>query len=349
MPTVVQFDAPGEVALVECPPLPLLPGTVRVRTWYSGISAGTELTAYRGTNPYLNQTWDTEARLFRAGAPSFGYPVAGWGYSEMGEVTEVAEDVAGVEPGQRVYGIWGHRSDAVVPAARVVGRTLTATEDPLWGTFARVGAIALNAVLAADIRLGDRVVIFGQGVIGLLATRLAHLSGATVIAVDGFDSRLAVARELGADAVLTAAAAGGAGLGVRQLTGAGADAAIELSGSYRALHEAVRSVVHDAVVVAAGFYQGGATDLRLGEEFHHNRVRLVASQIGATPVALGARWDQQRLVAVFMDQVRRGRVDVGRLVTDVLDAAEVATAFQRLDRGDPDVLQVVLRFDAAPR
>ena len=347
MPTVVQFNAPGDVALVESPHQPLVPGSVRVRTWYSGISAGTELTAYRGSNPYLTQTWDTQARLFRAGVPSFEYPVAGWGYSEVGEVVEVADDVEGVSAGDLVHGIWGHRSEAVVAAARIAGRTLDPSQDPLTGTFARVGAIALNAVLAADVSLGDRVVIFGQGVIGLLATRLAHLSGATVLAVDGFESRLAVARELGAEDALLPTTPGGVGLAVRELTGTGADAAIELSGSYRALHEAIRSVVPDAVVVAAGFYQGGATDLRLGEEFHHNRVRLVASQIGATPLALGSRWDQARLVTVFMEQVRRGRVDVSRLVTDVLDASDVATAFERLDRGDPEVLQVVLRFDAA--
>ena len=349
MPTVVQFNAPGDVALVESPHQPLVPGSARVRTWYSGISAGTELTAYRGTNPYLTQTWDAEARLFRPGVPSFDYPVAGWGYSEMGEVVEVAEDVETVAVGDVVHGIWGHRSEAVVTAARIAGRTLDPSQDPLTGTFARVGAIALNAVLAADVSLGDRVVVFGQGVIGLLATRLAHLSGTTVLAVDGFESRLAVARELGAENALLPSTPGGVGLAVRELTGTGADAAIELSGSYRALHEAVRSVVPDAVVVAAGFYQGGAADLRLGEEFHHNRVRLVASQIGATPLALGSRWDQARLVTVFMEQVRRGRVDVSRLVTDVVGAEDVATAFERLDRGDPEVLQVVLRFDAAPR
>jgi len=347
---VVQFNAPGDVALVEGSTQPLVPGSVRVRTWYSGISAGTELTAYRGTNPYLTQTWDADARLFRAGVPSFGYPVAGWGYSEMGEVVEVADDVVGVVQGDRVHGIWGHRSEAVVPAARVSG-TLDPSEDPLTGTFARVGAIALNAVLAAEVRLGDRVVVFGQGVIGLLATRLAHLSGATVLAVDGFEARLAIARELGAEVGLLPSVPGGVGQALRDRTdtATGADAAIELSGSYRALHEAVRSVVPDGLVVAAGFYQGGAADLRLGEEFHHNRVRLVASQIAATPVGLGGRWNQPRLVRVFMEQVRRGRVDVGRLVTDVVDARDVAAAFERLDRGDPEVLQVVLRFDAAPQ
>jgi 2-desacetyl-2-hydroxyethyl bacteriochlorophyllide A dehydrogenase len=320
---------------------------VRIRTWYSGISAGTELTAYRGSNPYLTGTWDAERRLFVPGQPTFAYPVEGWGYSEVGEVVEVADDVAAPRVGDVVHGIWGHRSEAVVPAAAVRDRLWTA-DDAISGTFARVGSIALNAVLAGEVRLGDRVAVFGQGVIGLLATRLATLAGADVVAVDALPRRLEAARGMGALEVVAADVEGGAGPVVRDWAHGGVDSAIELSGNDRALHEAVRSVVVDGTVVASGFYQGGAEHLRLGEEFHHNRVRIVASQISGTPVALGPRWDQPRLVRTFMEQVRRGQVDVGSLVTDVVEAADVAAVFERLDHGDPAILQAVLRFPAAP-
>ena len=107
-------------------------------------------------------------------------------------------------------------------------------------------------------------------------------------------------------------------------------------------------MVVEGTVVAAGFYQGGAANLRLGEEFHHNRVRIVASQIAAPPAALGAQWDQRRLVSAFMAKVRSGEVPVDDLVTDVVDVADVGTVFRRLDAGDPDLLQAVLRFPAAP-
>jgi 2-desacetyl-2-hydroxyethyl bacteriochlorophyllide A dehydrogenase len=347
VPEVVSFTAPRQVTLVPYDAQPLAPGSVRVRTWYSGISAGTELTAYRGTNPYLTGTWDPERRLFVDGDPSFAYPVVGWGYSEVGEVVEVADDVDAPEVGDVVHGIWGHRSEAVVAADAVRDRGWQA-DDALAGTFARVGSIALNAVLAAETRLGDRLAVFGQGVIGLLATRLATLSGAQVVAVDMLARRLETARIMGAVEVVPADAAGGAGAVVRRWSHGGVDAAIELSGSDRALHEAVRSVVVNGTVVASGFYQGGAANLRLGEEFHHNRVRIVASQISGTPVALGPRWDQPRLVRTFMELVRQGRVDVSALVTDVVEAADVAAVFERLDRGDPDILQAVLRFPAAP-
>ena len=80
MTTVVQFSGPREVAIVDEPEQPLVAGHVRVRTWYSGISAGTELTAYRGSNPYQSKTWDPDRRIFVAGAPTLPYPSSGWGY-----------------------------------------------------------------------------------------------------------------------------------------------------------------------------------------------------------------------------------------------------------------------------
>src|SRR5690606_22567782 len=137
VPLIVQFSGPRQVELVEIDPAPLGPGEVRVATWFSGISAGTELTAYRGTNPYLVSTWDSEHRIFEPGTPTFGYPVVGWGYSEVGEVVEVADDVTAPRVGDVVHGIWGHRSDAVLPASALDWRVLPDDADPLLGTFAR--------------------------------------------------------------------------------------------------------------------------------------------------------------------------------------------------------------------
>ena len=148
MPHIVQFTEPRRVELVETDPAPLVPGSVRVATWYSGISAGTELTAYRGTNPYLTSTWDPERRLFVPGEPSFGYPVQGWGYSEVGQVVEVADDVTSLRAGDVVHGIWGHRSDAVLPASALDWRRMPDRADPLLGTFARVGSDIIFAIPA---------------------------------------------------------------------------------------------------------------------------------------------------------------------------------------------------------
>jgi 2-desacetyl-2-hydroxyethyl bacteriochlorophyllide A dehydrogenase len=345
---VVQFTGPRQVEVAEHPSTPLPPGHLRVRTRYSGISAGTELTAYRGTNPYLTRTWDPAARLFREGAAGIAYPVVGWGYSEVGEVTEIAPDLAGTAGlpavGDLVWGIWGHRSEGVVPAERLAGHTLPPGLEPLAGAFARVGAIAHNAVLAADLHVGEDVAIFGQGVIGLLTTRLATLNGARVTAVDTLDGRLEKARAHGARHTLNALTDSVAE-GVREVTGGlGADVAIEISGAYPALHEAVRAVTTGGRVVAAGFYQGGGEGLRLGDEFHHNRVQIVGSQIGGVPPQVSGRWTVERLQRTFLRLVAEGLVDVESLVSHVVPVAEAADAYVLLDERPQDALQIVLEF-----
>ncbi|GAA4973422.1 zinc-binding alcohol dehydrogenase [Kineococcus glutinatus] len=355
MPRTVRFTAPRTVDVAAFDAAAVGPGEVRVATTSSGISAGTELTAYRGTNPYLTSTWDPVQRLFTGAHPEQpSYPLVGWGYSEVGRVVEVGAGV-GTEPGDVaagdvVWGIWGHRSEAVLPAAALRGHRLPEGLDPVAGCFVRVGAIALNAVLAADAGLGDTVVVLGQGVIGLLATRFAALSGARVLAVEGVPARRERARALGAAEVLDpgpdAAAA------VRALTrGRGADMAIDLSGAYPALHEATRLVGADGRVVAAGFYQGGAADLRLGEEFHHNRVEVVASQIGAVPLRKRARWDVARLQETVVDLLAAGQPDVGALVSHRFDVADAPAAYELLDTRPGEALQVVLDFpeNSAPQ
>ncbi|MEU7484398.1 zinc-binding alcohol dehydrogenase [Streptomyces sp. NPDC042319] len=348
MERVVQFVGPRDVEIAEHESAPLPAGHLRVRTRYSGISAGTELTAYRGTNPYLTRTWDAEARIFRDGAAGITYPVVGWGYSEVGEVTEVSPELTDRPDmpavGDLVWGIWGHRSEGIVPAERMAGHTLPPGLEPLAGAFARVGAIAYNAVLGAGINLGEDVAVFGQGVIGLLTTRLAQLSGARVTAVDALDVRLETARQYGAERTLNARTDDVAER-IREATGGrGADAAIEISGVYPALHEALRSVAVDGRVVASGFYQGDGEGLRLGDEFHHNRVQLICSQIGGVPPHLAGRWTVERLQQTFLRLVAESKVDVKSLVSHVIPVSDVADAYRLLDERPHDALQMVLEF-----
>jgi 2-desacetyl-2-hydroxyethyl bacteriochlorophyllide A dehydrogenase len=357
-PVAVSFTGPRSVGLVEEDAPVLLPGTVRVRTLYSGISAGTEMTAYRGSNVYLTKQWDPAQRLFTAGGRSFDYPVTGWGYSEVGEVVEVAPDLEHIDLdgvgrtpriGDVVYGIWGHRSEAVLPAESLAGRQLPPGIDPIAGVFARVGAISLNAVLAADVHLGETVAIFGQGVIGLLATRLAVLSGARVVAVDTIAPRLELATRLGAILALDAGdTAVPVAEGIKATAAEGADVAIEISGSYRALHEAVRSTAPGGRVVAAGFYQGEGAGLHLGEEFHHNRIQVVASQIGGVPTGLAGRWTTERLHRVFMGLISDGSIDVAPLVSHVVPCEDVVDAYRLLDEDPAATLEMVLDFRTGP-
>jgi 2-desacetyl-2-hydroxyethyl bacteriochlorophyllide A dehydrogenase len=343
MAYVVQLLKPRVVGLRQYSTPEPGPGEARVRTPYSGISAGTELAMYRGTNPYLKKHWDAEAGLFLPGQSTFSYPVDVWGYSEVGEIDALGDRGTELQVGQLVWGMWCHRSSAVQPAERFVGHQLPANVDPLVGTFARVGAVALNAVLASGARIGETAVVFGQGVIGLLATQLLVAQGVEVFAVDMVPNRLELARKFGATPL--SAADGDLAVTVRDLTqGRCADRVIELTGAYPALHQAIRVAGVDGTVVAAGFYQGPATALALGEEFHHNRVTVVSSQIGSLPLALRDRWSRERLHQTVIKLCAAGRLDPMPLVTHVIPAKRAAEAYELVDSPPPDLLQVILDF-----
>ncbi len=337
-------DAPGRIGVDYYTPAPLQPGEVRIATMYSGISAGTEMTAFSGSNPFLNKRWDSTARLFQPDASSWTYPMPAMGYEEVGQIVEIGAGVTKVAPGQIVWGTWRHRSEHVAPEDWVLTRLLADGVDPRLGIFSQIGAIALNAILDAGIRLGEYVAVFGQGVPGLMVTQLARLNGARVIAVDRMPSRLALAREFGAEHVIDASTEDAA-TRIKAITGGrGADVAIEISGAYPALHAAIRSVAYNSKVVVCGFFQGDGRGLFLGEEFHHNRVNLVCSQISGVSPDLDHRWNRARLDQTIMGLIADARVDFGRLISHSFPASQAQAAFDLLQASPGDCLQVVLDF-----
>ena len=344
LPYQLTVEEPGRIGLSTHEPQPLGLHEVRIATLYSGISAGTEMTAFLGSSPFLNRRWDPERRLFVEGEQSWAFPMPAMGYEEVGRIVEVGRDVTRVRPGQVIWGTWRHRTEHVAPEDWAAVRILAEGVDPKLGIFSQIGAIALNAVIDAGIRLGEYVAVFGQGVPGLMVTQLARLNGATVIAVDRLPSRLDHARALGAAHVLDASQ-GDVAARIKEITGGrGADVSIEITGAWPALHEAIRSTAYNSRVVACGFFQGEGRGLRLGEEFHHNRINLVCSQIGGVNPSLDHRWDRARLDRTMMDLVAEGRVDFGRLISHVLPASRAQDAFDMLRDRPAECLQVVLDF-----
>jgi 2-desacetyl-2-hydroxyethyl bacteriochlorophyllide A dehydrogenase len=320
-------------------------GQVRVRTLFSGISAGTELSQYRGTSPFMNREWDTQNRLFRnSGVPSWTYPVRNLGYEEVGEIVETGRDITRLKVGDRIFGTWGHRTSYVLNEAEAADRLMPAGADPRIGIFSHIGAVALNGVHDANIRMGDLVVVFGLGVPGQIVVQAARASGATVVGVDPVESRRAMAERLGADRTLDPMAVSVASLIKGETGGRGADICIEVSGVPGALAEAMRTIAYASRIVAMGFFQGEARGLFLGDEFHHNRIEIVSSQISGVAPAASHRWNKLRLWQTAVRLQHEGRLNLVPLITDVVDFAGAPELFARLDQGDPAILQSVLRF-----
>ncbi len=349
MAQVVTLMRPRHITIETLADPPLAPHEVRVATLYSGISAGTELAAFRGTSPHLAKRWDARQRLFRPDRPAgSAYPLRNLGYEEVGRVVELGSSVDDLVEGELVYGSWGHRSHHVMDAAAAAARRLPDGLEPRLGIFSHIGAVALNGVHDARIRIGETVAVYGLGVPGQIVAQLARRSGARVLGVDPIASRRALAASLRAIDVGLDPSAGSPAEAIKDLTeGRGADVSLEVSGVTTALHEAIRGSAYAAKVVAMGFYQGEARQLALGDEFHHNRVTVVSSQVSGVDPELSYRWDKARLAASAMALQADGTLDLGPLVTHDLPFADAAAAFDLLDRTPAEALQVVLRFPEA--
>lgn len=346
MGKVIVLEAPAVIGYEEYPDRKLEPLEVRVRTLYSGISAGTEMTAYRGSNVHLHKQWDAGRRLFLpAEPPTKQYPVTDLGYEEVGEIVETGREVSRVQVGDILCGAWGHRTHHIVAEDFAVTRLLPAGLEPILGIYSHMTAIALNGILDAGIRLGETVAVFGLGVPGQIVAQMAKRSGATVIGVDLMVTRRAKAVELAAVDTPLDAREGQIAERIKTLTeGRGADVCIEASGAYPALHEAIRAAAYSARVVALGFFQGAGLGLHLGDEFHHNRINLVCSQISGVGPELSYRWNRERLVRTGIRLQAEGVLRLRPLITHIVPWQEAAAAFHLLEREPEAALQVVLDF-----
>ncbi|MFI5935488.1 zinc-binding alcohol dehydrogenase [Actinoplanes sp. NPDC051494] len=348
---------PGSVEIVE---EDIAPGPFRVRTMYSGVSAGTELTYVKGTNPALHSRLDPELGLFE-GAAAEAWPVTRLGYMEVGRVE--SSSTPAVTEGALVAMTYGHRTgwtgdplrDRVVP--------LPADLDPILGIYvAHMGPICANGLLhaAADLRgtavqsLGDgvqgrRVAVTGAGVVGLLTALFAQAHGAaSVVVLDPTPARRAVAEALGLetldpdadDPAVTLKTAWRHNAGDR-----GADVVFQCRGQASALQLALRLLRPQGTVIDLAFYQGGADEVRLGEEFHHNGLGVRTAQIGRVPRGLAPFWDRERLSAetiallwAYGEEIRKN------LISAVVPFDEAPALLTDLAARERQELQAVISF-----
>jgi 2-desacetyl-2-hydroxyethyl bacteriochlorophyllide A dehydrogenase len=349
MPTELILSAPRQIEFRAYEDHLPAEGEVLVRSIVSGISHGTEMNHYRGSVPFHERVFDADLRVFRpiaeqaaANAQVQPYPRL-IGYENVGQVREVGPGVASVKPGDQVVA-WGrHRETNLVPEEQVI--PLPAGVTPEEGVFTTLASVGLTAVHDAGIKVGDRVAVFGLGVVGLFTVQLARLAGAsTIYAIDPLPERRTRAEGFGAHEVLDPQETD-VGLHIKEATGGGVDVSIEASGSYHALHEALRCAHVGGLVVTVGFYQGGGTPVRLGEEWHHNRLTMLSS-MGAwgCPHRCHPMWDTDRVRRTVLMLFAENRLEAKSMVTHRFPFGQAAQAFELIDRDPNHCLKAVLLY-----
>ena len=328
----VRFVGPRHVDVTSIPAPTPAPDEVRVEATLSAISPGTELLVYRDQVPDdlpLDETidpLDEEAT----------YPLS-YGYATVGIVTAVGADVADEWVGQRVFAFHPHASHFCVDPETLI-RLPSDVADEDAALLAMVET-AVSLVMDGRPRVGARVAVFGQGVVGLLTTALlAEFPLSKLVTFDHLASRRERSRSLGADASLPPDA-----LDDAFDRGDGrADLAFEVSGNPAALDTALDATGDDGRVVIGSWYGVKRTELDLGGRFHRSHISLEASQVSRIDAAHRGRWDKDRRMGFVLDQL--AALSPSALVTHRIPVTDAPRAYRLLDESPDESLQVLLTY-----
>lgn len=329
----IYFMGPGAVAVVEEDLAAPGAGEVQVASRASLVSAGTELLLFRGETPKEMAADDTLPAL----QVPLAYPVK-YGYAAVGDVVGVGEKVEGDWAGKRVFAFNPHESAFNAGA----GDLLLVPEGckDADAVFLANMETAINLILDAAPRLGERVVVIGQGVVGLLSTALLarHPLGA-LVTFDPQAGRRARSVQLGAgqsfDPEAVSAARGALGA-------AGADVVIELSGHPEALELALELVGREGRIVVGSWYGTRQASLDLGGRFHRQRIQLISSHVGAIQPGLRGRWDRTRRFDLAWEML--AAIQPSQLISHHFGIEQAGEAYGLLDVGGDEVLGVVLNY-----
>ena len=312
---------------------------VLVRTEIASGKHGTGLALLESTN-FQGVTFNQAKRSFLKsddGAAHLASPdqPSRLGTAGVGTVVEVDKEVTRWRVGDRVFGLMDIRETNILHEDKLweLGEL-----DPLAALTIEPAYVAFHAVREANLRFGDKVAIIGLGAIGLIAVKMVRGAGAEqVIAVDPLRKRRDLASVFGADSVLDPAAVPDIADYIHELTGGtGVDVAIECAGRYDALDIAIRCTRMSGLVSAVGFYQGEASQMWLGREWHHNRLTMVVPHgcgWGHPPRDF-PRWDEPRAYEAIISLMRQGRLEVASIIEPVITIEEGPSLYEQL-RNDP--------------
>ena len=321
------FMAPFMLEVREETVAPLADGEMLVKTAVSAISPGTEMLLYRGQMPSDVALDATIAAL--DGATRF--PLK-YGYAAVGQVIETGRDVDAAWNGRFVFAFNPHESHFVCKPADVLPLPTGMTAET--AVFLPNMETAVSFMMDGNPVIGERVAVFGQGVVGLLTARLlADFPLAELATVDGYSLRRAWSAKMGAMAThdpITAA----------QL--ADFDLVYELSGNPAALNQAIAATGFDGRVVIGSWYGQKQAMVNLGGAFHRSHMRLISSQVSHLHPRWRGRWTKARRLALAWSMLAKH--DPTPLISHRFPLADAAAAYELLDEWAETAVQPVFEF-----
>jgi len=330
----VYFTAPGQVELrEESMPAPA-PEQVLVKTICSAISPGTEMLVYRGQFPRDLPVDESIPAL----SGQFQYPFC-YGYACVGRIVKIGEAVEQSWGDRLVFSFQPHTSHFVTTPNLLF--PLPEDVSPESACLLPNMETAVNLVQDAAPILGERALVFGQGIVGLLtAALLADFPLASLVTCDRYPLRREASLSLGVTAALDPNAADFRER-LREVLPSGADLSVELSGFPAALDDAIAMTGFGGRVVIGSWYGEKKAALDLGGAFHRSRIRLISSQVSTIAPELRGRWDKARRFQVAWGALER--IHPEKWITHRFPLDEFKEAYRLLDEKPQETIQVILQ------
>ena len=298
--------APGRCELRRETLRPRGADEVLVRTLASGVSRGTERLVLHGRVP--PRMHEAMRAPFQSGF--FSFPVK-YGYSAVGVVVEGPSGLLG----RRVFCLHPHQDFFIVPTA--MAAPIPDTVPDARAVLAANMETAVNILWDARPLIGERALVLGAGVVGLLAAALlSRVPGVELVIADPDPARRAPAEALGLRLVSPQDAPGER------------DLIIHASGHPDGLRQALSLAGFEGRIVEASWFGDREAVLPLGEAFHAKRLSIVSTQVGAVAPAMRGRRSHADRLTLALDLLEDARFDA--LVGPVTRFADLAAALPAL-------------------
>jgi 2-desacetyl-2-hydroxyethyl bacteriochlorophyllide A dehydrogenase len=326
------FTAPKKIELRELSLPDPKENEMVVESICSAISAGTEMLVYRGQFPHGKDVHDNLSS-------ELNYPLA-YGYACVGRVIEVGKMVDASWVNKIVFAFQPHTSYFVADVNSVM--IVPEEISPECACFLPNMETAVNLIQDGAPILGERVLVLGQGIIGLLATSLLHQYPLDMlVTADHFKLRRDSSLAIGITASLDSSSPNFDENG-EQILKHGADLTLELSGSPFALNQAIRLTRFSGRVVIGSWYGEKQAEIDLGGVFHRSRIKLISSQVSTISPELSGRWDKSRRFKVAWDALKR--VQPGKWITHHFPIEKASMAYELLDLHPEETIQVIIEY-----
>jgi predicted dehydrogenase/threonine dehydrogenase-like Zn-dependent dehydrogenase len=278
------------------------------------------------------------------------------GYCNVGRVLACGSEVHGFAAGDRVVSNGKHAEAVAVPSNLCVRVPESLTDEQ--AAFTVLAAIGLQGVRLAQPTLGECVVVTGLGLIGLLTVQMLRANGCRVMGIDVDATRLALARQFGAEVVVNVGAGEDAvAAAVKFSRGQGVDAVLLTAStkSSEPVHQAAQMCRKRGRIVLVG-----VTGLELSRaDFYEKELTFQVScsygpgrydpsyeeQGHDYPIGF-VRWTEQRNFEAVLDLLAAGALDVGPLISHRFAFADAPQAYELLASAEPS-LGIILRYASA--